>query len=35
MIRVQEIRDELGSLGEERVSAQSPVLFVFGRLARS
>ncbi len=32
---VQEIRDALGSLGEERVSAQSPVLFVFGRLARS
>ena len=25
----------LGALGEERVSAQSPVLFVFGRLARS
>jgi hypothetical protein len=35
MIAVQEIRDELGALREERVSAQSPVLFVFGSSARS
>jgi hypothetical protein len=34
-ITVQEIRDALGALGEARVSVESPVLFVFGRLARS